>query len=353
MSALPTPPCATRCTASGASPDFRPLQREAMQAVLDAARQRRRAADRRRQVALLPGAGARGCAARVVAPRDARRPRRGFALVVSPLISLMKDQVDGLRVDGVDAAYLNSTLGAGERDAVMASLREDRCRLLYVSPERLVGEGSQGFRRFLQQCGVRVSWPSTRRTASASGATTSGRSTASSGGCARTFPGVSLHAFTATATERVRRDIVDELRLRRSARAGRLVRPAEPDLPRAASRQPAQAAPAGAGPPRGRSRHRLLLVAPRGRVARRVAAGRRASARCPITPACPTRSAAGTRTSSSTSASTSSSRRSRSAWASIGRTCGSSCTPGRRARRSTTSRSRAAPDATGCRPSAC
>src|ERR1044071_7857068 len=91
-----------------------------------------------------------------------RAPSRGAAaapalsaLVVSPLISLMKDQVDGLRVDGVDAAYLNSTLTSAERDAVMARLREDRCRLLYVSPERLVGDGSQGFRRFLQQCGPR------------------------------------------------------------------------------------------------------------------------------------------------------------------------------------------------------
>ena len=69
-------------------------------------RQRRRAADRRRQVALLPGAGAGAVAAD---GRDAVA-RRGFALVVSPLISLMKDQVDGLRVDGVAASYLNSTL---------------------------------------------------------------------------------------------------------------------------------------------------------------------------------------------------------------------------------------------------
>ncbi len=140
------------------------------------------------------------------------RGRRGFALVVSPLISLMKDQVDGLRVDGVEAAYLNSTLGAEARDAVMASLREDRCRLLYVSPERLVGEGSQGFRRFLQQCGPRFvaideahcisQWghdfrPEYRQL----------------GRLREDFSGVSLHAFTATATERVRRDIVSELRL--------------------------------------------------------------------------------------------------------------------------------------------
>ena len=56
--------------------------------------------------------------------------------------------------------------------------------------------------------------PSTRRTASASGATTSGRNTGSSGGSARTFPQVSLHAFTATATGRVRDDIARELALR-------------------------------------------------------------------------------------------------------------------------------------------
>ncbi len=138
--------------------------------------------------------------------------RRGFALVVSPLISLMKDQVDGLRVDGVAAAYLNSTQTASERDEVMASLREGRCRLLYVSPERLVGDGSAGFRRFLQQCGVRFiavdeahcisQWghdfrPEYRQL----------------GRLREDFGGASLHAFTATATERVRHDIVRELRL--------------------------------------------------------------------------------------------------------------------------------------------
>jgi ATP-dependent DNA helicase RecQ len=142
----------------------------------------------------------------------ADRNRRGFALVVSPLISLMKDQVDGLRVDGVAAAFLNSTQTSDQRDAVVASLREDRCRLLYVSPERLVGEGSQSFRRLLQQCSVRFiaideahcisQWghdfrPEYRQL----------------GRLRDEFAGASFHAFTATATERVRRDIVTELRL--------------------------------------------------------------------------------------------------------------------------------------------
>ncbi len=143
---------------------------------------------------------------------DGETPRRGFALVVSPLISLMKDQVDGLRVDGVSAAYLNSTQTTGERDGVMASLREDRCRLLYVSPERLVGEGSQGFRRLLKQVGVRFiaideahcisQWGHDFRT-----------EYRQLGRLRDDFPDASFHAFTATATERVRRDIVSELKL--------------------------------------------------------------------------------------------------------------------------------------------
>jgi ATP-dependent DNA helicase RecQ len=190
--------------------DFRPLQREAMDAVLQG----------RDSVVVMPTGGGKSLcfqAPALVDPAgspaaDVAAGRRGFGLVVSPLISLMKDQVDGLRVDGVDAAYLNSTLDGASRDAVMASIRDDRCRLLYVSPERLVGEGSHGFRRFLQQCGPRFvaideahcisQWghdfrPEYRQL----------------GRLRDDFPGIALHAFTATATDRVRRDIVSELRL--------------------------------------------------------------------------------------------------------------------------------------------
>ena len=181
---------------------FRPLQREAIQAVLD----------RRDSVVVLPTGGGKSLcfqAPALVQPQ-------GFALVVSPLISLMKDQVDGLRVDGVAAAYLNSTQSPDERDAVVAGLRADRWRLLYVSPERLVGEGSQPFRRLLLQCGVRYiavdeahcisQWghdfrPEYRQLAL----------------LRAELPQVSLHAFTATATERVRRDIASELRLENPA----------------------------------------------------------------------------------------------------------------------------------------
>ena len=177
---------------------FRPLQREAMRAILDS----------RDSIVVLPTGGGKSLcfqAPAIVEP--------GLALVVSPLISLMKDQVDGLRVDGVAASYLNSSLLPHDRDDVLASVRDGRCRLLYVSPERIVGEGSQALRRMLQQARLRFiaideahcisQWghdfrPEYRQL----------------GRLRDDFPSVSLHAFTATATDRVRRDIVGELRLR-------------------------------------------------------------------------------------------------------------------------------------------
>jgi len=64
--------------------------------------------------------------------------RDGVAVVVSPLIALMKDQVDSLRASGVEAAYLNSTLTREQSQAVFRELDEGRLKLLYVSPERLL-----------------------------------------------------------------------------------------------------------------------------------------------------------------------------------------------------------------------
>ncbi|MDZ4179923.1 MAG: RecQ family ATP-dependent DNA helicase, partial [Coriobacteriia bacterium] len=64
--------------------------------------------------------------------------RDGTAVVVSPLISLMKDQVDALRANGVAAAYLNSSLTAEETSAVLADVRAGALDLLYCAPERLM-----------------------------------------------------------------------------------------------------------------------------------------------------------------------------------------------------------------------
>jgi ATP-dependent DNA helicase RecQ len=185
---------------------FRPLQREAMHAVL---------AGRDSLVVLPTGGGKSLCfqAPALIGSPGPADGRRGFALVVSPLISLMKDQVDGLRVEGVEAAFLNSTQRADEREAVVRSLREDRCRLLYASPERVAGDAGPGFRRLLQQCGLRFIAVDEAHCISQWGHDF--RPEYRQLGLLRDeFPDVALHAFTATATERVRGDIAAELRLR-------------------------------------------------------------------------------------------------------------------------------------------
>src|SRR5258708_26576063 len=65
-------------------------------------------------------------------------------LVISPLIALMKDQIDGLRARGIPAAALHSNLDGAEQWEVQRAYREGRLRLLYVAPERLVRPDFRG-----------------------------------------------------------------------------------------------------------------------------------------------------------------------------------------------------------------
>ncbi len=133
----------------------------------------------------------------------------GLAVVVSPLISLMKDQVDSLTDCGVAAACLNSTLAYDQRRRVADEIRAGRLKLLYLSPERLMTEQTL---QFLQQ--VPLSFIAIDEAHCISDWGHDFRPEY------RTlrqlkdhFPGIALHAYTATATERVRDDIVRELRL--------------------------------------------------------------------------------------------------------------------------------------------
>src|SRR5436189_6340079 len=71
----------------------------------------------------------------------------GVTVVVSPLIALMKDQVDALKLNGVAAAFLNSSLSSNEQSTVLHQLKNNRLKLLYVAPERL--PGSSGLLQFL------------------------------------------------------------------------------------------------------------------------------------------------------------------------------------------------------------
>ena len=110
--------------------------------------------------------------------------RPGLALVVSPLISLMKDQVDTLVGNGVPAALYNSSLAA-RRESRRSSPACGRDAIA-CSTSRPSGWWATAATAFSRCCrrAASASSPSTKRTASASGATTSGPSTGSSGGCA-------------------------------------------------------------------------------------------------------------------------------------------------------------------------
>ncbi len=77
----------------------------------------------------------------------------GLTLVISPLIALMKDQVDALRVNGVAAAYLNSTQSTEEQREIVQMLQQGTLKMLYLAPERLMGHESR-FMDFLSKLKV-------------------------------------------------------------------------------------------------------------------------------------------------------------------------------------------------------
>ena len=101
--------------------------------------------------------------------------RPGTAVVISPLIALMDDQVAALRQLGVSAGALHSDLDPAEARSVARDLIEQRLDLLYVSPERLLGNGTL---ERLSRCSSRCS-RSTRRIACRNGGTSSARNIAS------------------------------------------------------------------------------------------------------------------------------------------------------------------------------
>ncbi len=75
----------------------------------------------------------------------------GLTLVISPLISLMQDQVEQLKANGVAAAFLNSTQSLENQQAIQEDARSGKLKLLYVSPEKVFG---YGFEYFIRQCNV-------------------------------------------------------------------------------------------------------------------------------------------------------------------------------------------------------
>jgi ATP-dependent DNA helicase RecQ len=178
---------------------FRPLQREIMEEILAG----------RDAFALLPTGGGKSLCFQIpglLLPR--------LTVVVSPLIALMKDQVDSLHAAGVAATYLNSSLTAAESSARLRGLHAGQYKLLYLAPERLM---LSGVLEDLQRWGVSLlaideahcisEWghdfrPEYRQIAA----------------LRNLFPKTPLLALTATATPRVREDIVTQLRLEKARR---------------------------------------------------------------------------------------------------------------------------------------
>ena len=137
----------------------------------------------------------------------------GVTLVVSPLIALMKDQTDALNANGIAARFINSSLQPQEMAEVRAQLGRGEVKILYAAPERLA---TQGFRRLLQRLHISLiaideahcisEWghefrPDYRNLRQ----------------LRQEFPSVPVMALTATATKRVRDDIVAQLDLQRGA----------------------------------------------------------------------------------------------------------------------------------------
>ncbi len=173
---------------------LRPLQERAIEAVLA----------RRDSLVVMPTGGGKSLCYQLPPLLTGE-----LTIVVSPLISLMKDQVDTLRDLGVEARQVNSTTTVDEKKEVARLAREGRLRLLFVSPERLAVER---FQQFLATLDVRTfaideahcisHWghdfrPEYRQI----------------GELRQRFPSAAIHAYTATATEAVRRDIAAQLAL--------------------------------------------------------------------------------------------------------------------------------------------
>jgi ATP-dependent DNA helicase RecQ len=173
---------------------FRPLQQEAMLATIAG----------RDSLVVMPTGGGKSLCYQAPALLSEH-----VTVVVSPLISLMKDQVDGLRECGVAAAQLNSSQRSEQQREIERDVLDGKIKLLFASPERLA---IASFRELLQRADVRTfaideahcisHWghdfrPEYRQLRD----------------LRKHFPKASVHAYTATATPQVRRDIAEQLSL--------------------------------------------------------------------------------------------------------------------------------------------
>ena len=175
--------------------EFRPLQEEIIDSVQSG----------RDTLVIMPTGGGKSLCYQLPALK-----LDGITLVVSPLIALMKDQVDALKANGIAAEFINSTLTFAEIRRVQEQAYSGNLKILYLAPERLALDNFQAFLSGLTVSLVAVDeahciseWGHDFRP-----------DYRTLGGLRRGMPDVPFIALTATATERVRGDIVSQLGLR-------------------------------------------------------------------------------------------------------------------------------------------
>lgn len=174
---------------------FLPLQQEAVSAILN----------KQDSLVILPTGGGKSLCYQLPV-----LTMTGTAIVVSPLISLMKDQVDTLNSLNIPAGYLNNSLTEEERETTLQKLAAGAYKLFYVAPERLA---AGGFLNTLKRCQLVYfvvdeshcisQWGHDFRPAYRMLTT-----------LRKQFPDLPIHAFTATATPSVREDIIRALSLK-------------------------------------------------------------------------------------------------------------------------------------------
>ena len=173
---------------------FRPLQADIIQTIYD----------RRDTLVLMPTGGGKSVCFQVPA-----LTLDGTAVVISPLIALMKDQVEGLRANGVAAAFMNSSLDSTQSRQVEDDVLNGRIKLLYVSPEKIV---SQGFQPLLRRMKISLFAVDEAHCISAWGHDFRPEYTQLKF-LKEQFPQVPVIALTATADKLTRKDIAEQLHL--------------------------------------------------------------------------------------------------------------------------------------------
>ncbi|MFH1678602.1 MAG: RecQ family ATP-dependent DNA helicase, partial [Candidatus Omnitrophota bacterium] len=171
---------------------FRPLQEEIIVSILE---------DKESLTVLPTGGGKSLCFQLPALMREA------MAVVISPLISLMKDQVDALQDMGIAAAYLNSSLSLREQRDIIGLVRGGKINLLYISPERLQSEETISLLKsvplsffVIDEAHCISHWGHDFRA-----------DYRNLNVIKKIFPLLSVHTFTATATKEVQVDIISQL----------------------------------------------------------------------------------------------------------------------------------------------